>query len=114
VTTTGELSRSVHRAAEAGLPVSVVELHAPGEVFTPPRGRPGARYPGSGIAVRTLSDWGNAAPAGDVMLYPAPEARIERVILLPLEDRNWLPHDDDLERSVVEQVQLVAAARQAS
>lgn len=108
--TSDELSRSVHRAADARLPVAVVELHASGEVFTPSRGRPGVRYRGSEIAVRTLSGWGAGALDGDVMLYPPPEAGVDRVILLPLADRNWLPHDDELERTVVELVRRVEAA----
>jgi hypothetical protein len=103
VVTSDELSRSVRRAADADLPVAVVELHASGEVFTPTRGQPGARYRGSEVAVRPLSDWG--ALAGDLMLYPPPDEGIERVIVLPLEERNWLPHDDELERSILELLQ---------
>jgi hypothetical protein len=94
------LAAAVGRAAAAGIPVAVIELLAAGAPFTPPRGPVGARYAASEISVRALSAWGAGALDGGLSLYPAPEPETRRVILLLLEERNWLPHDDALERMV--------------
>jgi hypothetical protein len=111
-TPTGEdLAPSVRRAADADIPVAVVDLLSPGATFTPSRGQVGARYAPGETTIRELSTWGAGAFDAGLSLYPPPDPATKRVIVLPLESRNWLRHDDALERVVTELVVRAQASR---
>ena len=56
------------------------------------------------ISVRDLAQEGAGALDGGLALYPAPDPHVRRVIILPLDGANWLPHDEALEGTVVELV----------
>ena len=94
-----QLARALRRAADARSPVAVVELHAHGRQLEPSRGTPGAMYQPHEISVRYLAE-GSSAFDGGLVLYPPPDPDVRRVIVLPLDDANWLPYDAALERTV--------------
>jgi hypothetical protein len=96
--TRAELARSVRRAADAGIPVAVVDLLGSGQEFTPSRGRVGRWYRPDENVVRELGKPGIGALAAGVALYPPPDPETERVIVLPMAQRNWLPYEENLER----------------
>jgi hypothetical protein len=108
--TRANLARSVRRATEASIPVAVVDLLGPGQEFTPSRGKAGAWYRSDEIAVRDLGAAGAGGLAAGIALYPPPGSGTERVIVLPLERRNWLPYEEALERVLAE---LVAREEQS-
>jgi hypothetical protein len=106
-----ELARFVRRALDAGSTVAVVDLLAPGEPFEPSRGSSGAWYQPDEIAVRDLAPEGRGALDGGLALYPPPDPETRRVIVLSLDDGNWLPYDEALERTLVELVDEWRAGR---
>lgn len=102
-----DLVAAVRRAAGAGIPVAIVDLLGPGAAFAASRGDAGTRYAPGEAVVHELSGWGAGALDGGLSLYPAPEPGTRRVVVLLLEGRNWLPHEEGLERAVADAVRAV-------
>ena len=103
-----ELARLVGRALEAQVGIAVVDLLADGQPYQPSRGAGGSFFPASATAVRSLSPGAVADATGGLALRPPPDPGVRRVIVLPLDDGNWIEHDDALEARIAE---LIAAAR---
>jgi hypothetical protein len=99
-----ELARFVRRALDAGSTVAVVDLLTPGEPFEPSRGASGAWYQPDDISVRDLAEEGRGALDGGLALYPPPGPDTRNVIVLALDDGNWLPYDETLEQTLAELV----------
>ena len=99
-----ELSRFVRRALDAGSTVAVVDLQGSGDPFEPSRGGTGAWYRPEEFSARDLAVEGKGVLDGGLALYPPPGPDTRRVIVLALDDGNWLPYDEALERTLVELV----------
>jgi hypothetical protein len=99
-----DLARFVRRALDAGSTVAVVELLTPGRPFEPSRGASGTWYQPDEISVRDLAPEGRGALDGGLALYPPPGPDARNVIVLALDDGNWLPYDETLEHTLAELV----------
>ena len=99
-----ELARFVRRALDAGSTVAVVDLVGPGEPFEPSRGGSGVWYQPEEISVRDLAAGGRGALDKGLALYPPPDPDSRHLIVLALDDGNWLPYDEALEHILVELV----------
>ena len=96
------LARAVRRAAEAASPIVVADLVGSGQPFTPSRGERGTRYGAEAMRLRDIMKGGARKLTSGLALYPQPDPGVQRVIVLAMDDRNWLPYDEELERTLLE------------